>query len=91
MRLRVVGAGLWMLASGLAQIDAGGVRYLAQAALLNQAKLLMAKARTDPGGFDDRTLATYPGHSVWIVVRTKTGQVEVHRKNADNMMIVLER
>ena len=89
MRLRVVGAALCVLvSSGLAQTDTGGARYLSQAELLNQAKALLAKARTDPGGMADITLATYPGHSVWMVARTKTGQVEVHRKNADNMVVL---
>jgi hypothetical protein len=89
MRLRLVGAALWMLAScGLAQTDAGGARYLSQAELLNQAKALLVKARTDPRGIADMMLATYPGHSVWMVVRTRTGQVEVHRKIADNMVVI---
>jgi hypothetical protein len=89
MRLRVAGAALCVLvSSGLAQTDAGGARYLSQAELLNQATALLAKARTDPGGMADITLATYPGHSVWMVARTKTGQVEVHRKNADNMVVL---
>ena len=62
MRIRLVGAALWMLAScGLAQTDAGGARYLSQAELLNQAKALLVKARTDPGGKADIMLATYRG------------------------------
>ena len=70
MRLRLVGAALWMLAScGLAQTDAGGARYLSQAELLNQAKTLLIKSRTDPRGIADIMLATYPGHSVWMVAR----------------------
>lgn len=89
MRLIAAGAALWMLvSSGLAQTDAGGARYRSQAELLNQEKVLLARARTDPGGMADITLATYPGHSVWMVVRTRTGQVEIHRKNADNMVVL---
>ena len=49
----------------------------------------MDKARQSPTGVASVTLETYPGHSVMLVARAKTGPAEVHA-NWNDVMFVLD-
>jgi len=65
------------------------ISLLPNAEIESQAKVLMEKARQSPTGIATVTLETYPGHSVMLVARAKTGPVEVHA-NWNDVMFVLE-
>ncbi|HEY4381346.1 MAG TPA: hypothetical protein VGN01_13430 [Acidobacteriaceae bacterium] len=54
-----------------------------------QAKALMESARSAPTGVATVVLETYPGHSVMMVVRAKTGPAETHA-NWNDVMVVLD-
>jgi len=54
-----------------------------------QAKALMEQAKSSSTGVSFVTLDTYPGHSVMLVVRVKTGPSETHA-NWNDVMFVLE-
>ncbi len=54
-----------------------------------QAKALMDQAKSGPTGLAITTLNTYPGHSVMMVARTKTGPSEIHL-NWNDVFIVMD-
>jgi mannose-6-phosphate isomerase-like protein (cupin superfamily) len=54
-----------------------------------QAKVLMEQAKTSPTGVSFVTLDTYPGHSVMLVARARTGPAETHA-NWNDVMFVLD-
>jgi mannose-6-phosphate isomerase-like protein (cupin superfamily) len=65
------------------------ISLLSNAEIASQAKTLMEKAKQSPTGTAAVTLETYPGHTVMLVARVKTGQSEVHA-NWNDLMFVLE-
>jgi mannose-6-phosphate isomerase-like protein (cupin superfamily) len=65
------------------------ISLLSNAEIATRAKALMETARQSPTGVASVTLQTYPGHSVMLVARAKTGPVEVHA-NWNDVMFVLD-
>lgn len=65
------------------------ISLLSNTEIASQAKVLMDKARQSPTGVASVTLETYPGHSVMLVARAKTGPAEVHA-NWNDVMFVLD-
>ena len=57
--------------------------------LASQAKALMERAREAPTGVASVTLNSYPGHTVMLVARAKTGPAEIHA-NWNDVMFVLD-
>lgn len=65
------------------------ISLLSNAEIASRAKVLMEQARQNPTGVASVTLETYPGHTVMLVARAKTGPSEVHA-NWNDVMFVLD-
>jgi mannose-6-phosphate isomerase-like protein (cupin superfamily) len=65
------------------------ISLLSSTEIASQARVLMDKAALSPTGVASVTLQTYPGHSVMLVARVKTGPSEVHA-NWNDVMFVLD-
>lgn len=59
------------------------------AQIAERAKALMDEARKSPTGFARVVLESYPGHTVMLVARAKTGLSETHA-NWNDVMFVLD-
>jgi mannose-6-phosphate isomerase-like protein (cupin superfamily) len=65
------------------------ISLLSNSQIVAQTKALMDKARESPTGIASATLESYPGHSVVLVARARTGPSEVHA-NWNDVMFVLD-
>jgi mannose-6-phosphate isomerase-like protein (cupin superfamily) len=65
------------------------ISLLSSTEISSRAKALMDTARQSPTGVASVTLQTYPGHTVMLVARVKTGPIEVHA-NWNDVMFVLD-
>ena len=95
--LRLVLCGLALLAAAItaaaqtAPADATppSISLLSNPEIASHAKVLMDQARQNPTGVAAVTLQTYPGHTVMLVARVRTGPSGVHA-NWNDVMFVLD-
>jgi mannose-6-phosphate isomerase-like protein (cupin superfamily) len=88
--------GLGLLAAAIpvrAQTSQGAadptISLLSSTEIASQTKVLTDQARQSSTGVASVTLETYPGHSVMLVARVKTGPAEVHA-NWNDVMFLLD-
>jgi len=93
-RLSLRGLAILALAvPAVAQTVAGAadptISLLSNSQIAAQSKVLMDKARESPTGIASATLESYPGHTLVLVARAKTGPAELHA-NWNDVMFVLD-
>lgn len=66
-----------------AQVAGKDVDVRSGAAIMEQAKVLLAKAQTAPNGMAQAKFETYPGHQTLLTVRVKDGEAELHTSLSD--------
>ena len=77
-----------MVAGAMAQ-EAPGINRLSAEAMAAQVKTLTEAAQKSATGIAGVTLEKYPKHFSMLVVRAKTGEVEIHA-NYDDVFFVLD-
>ena len=78
-----------MMAAGAMAQEAPGMNRLSAEAIAAQVKTLTEAAQKSPTGIGVVTLEKYPKHYSMMVVRAKTGEVEIHA-NYDDVFLVLD-
>ena len=78
-----------MMAAGAMAQEAPGINRLSAEAMAAQVKTLTEAAQKSATGIGVVTLEKYPTHYSMLVVRAKTGQVEIHA-NYDDVFVVLD-
>ena len=78
-----------MMATGAMAQKTPGMNRLSAEAIAAQVKTLTEAAQKSPTGIGVVTLEKYPKHYSMMVVRAKTGEVEIHA-NYDDVFLVLD-
>jgi len=76
-------AGVCAGRTAVSQVGGKPVDVRTNASIMEEAKILLAKAKAAPNGMAQAKFESYPGHATLLTVRVKDGEAEEHTSLSD--------